>query len=61
MQSDVTIILKNEDTTFKKQFNCYDPVCISEKCDYLTALIEKAKNEFKCPVDEVIINIRAYW
>lgn len=61
MQSEVTITLKNEDSTFRKQFNCYDVYTMDHSDKTLIDLIEVTKKEWKGIPDEVIVNARAYW
>ena len=61
MQSEVTVTLKNEDSTFKKQFNCYETYTMDHGDQTLINLIELTKKEWKGTPDEVIVNARAYW
>lgn len=61
MQSEVTVILKSEDSVFKKQFNCYDPIEVSENCANLISLIKEAKKEFTVTPDEISIKIHFEW
>ncbi len=61
MQSEVTVTLKSEDSTFRKQFNCYDPISISENCPNLRSMIAEAKKEFKLIPDEISIRINIEW
>jgi hypothetical protein len=61
MQSVVTITLKSEDSTFKKQFNSYDSLLVSEDCPYLNRMLDEAKSEFKMKPDEIRIKIDVEW
>ena len=61
MQSEVTVTLKNEDSTFKKQFNCYDVYSMDYEDKTLINLIELAKKEWKGVPDETIITTRTHW
>jgi len=61
MQSVVTVTLKGEDSTFKKQFNCYDSLHVDMNCPYLNAMIKEAKSEFKLRPDEIGIKIQVEW
>lgn len=61
MQSEVTVILKSEDSVFKKQFNCYDLIEVSENCANLNSLINEARKEFTLAPDEITIKIQFEW
>ena len=61
MQSEVIVTLKSEDSTFRKQFNCYDEYRISESCSILNSMIDEAKKEFKLTPDEIKIRISIEW
>ena len=61
MQFEATVILKSEDSTFKKQFNCYELTTISEDCPSLRKMIDEAKKEFKGAPDEIQIKINIEW
>lgn len=61
MQSVVTVILKGEDSTFKKQFNCYDSLHIDTNSRNLNKMIDEAKSEFKLRPDEIRIKIDVEW
>lgn len=64
MQCKVTIILKNEDSTFKKEFNEYqeeDVIRIDYQCPMLRKMIDQAKFEFKGEPDEIRFSISGYW
>lgn len=61
MQSVVTVTLKGEDSTFKKQFNCYDSLHVDMNCPYLNTMIKEAKSEFKLRPDEIRIKIDVEW
>lgn len=61
MQSEVTVILKNEDATFRKQFNCYEIFSLDNSDPVLNKLIDEAKKEWRGTPDEIIINIKSYW
>jgi hypothetical protein len=55
MQSEVTVTLKGEDTTFKKKFLCYNPIQFTEECPFIKAMIEEAKAEYKAIPEDIII------
>ena len=61
MQSEVTVVLKSEDSVFRKKFNCYDPISINEKCPHILSMIEEAKREFKLVPDEIQLRINVEW
>lgn len=61
MQSDVTVILKGEDCTFKKQFNCYEVYSMDWQDPTLLNLIELAKMEYTGEPDEVQLSIKVFW
>mgnify|MGYP001571625366 CR=1 FL=1 len=61
MQSEVNVILKNEDTTFKKQFNCYEEFQLSQECPILGKMVEQAKREFKLIPDDISVRISMEW
>lgn len=61
MQSEVTVILKSEDSVFRKKFNCYDSISITENCPHITQMIEEAKREFKLIPDEIQLRISVEW
>ena len=61
MQSEVTVILKGEDSVFKKQFNCYDSLHVDMNCPNLNRMINEAKKEFKGTPDEISIKIHLEW
>ena len=60
MQSTVTITLKGEDSTFRKEFNCYDVFSIDYEDKTLMSMIQQTKKEWKGQAEEVVINVRAY-
>lgn len=57
MQSEATIILKGEDSTFKKKFLCYSPIRIDSECPHIMEMVEQAKAEYKGTPEEVILKI----
>ena len=61
MQSTITVTLKGEDSTFKKEFNCYDVFSMDYQDKTLMGMIHEAKKEWKGEPEEVVINVRAYW
>lgn len=61
MQSEVTIILKAEDSTFRKEFNCYDTFSMKPDDPVLLMMIESAKKEFKVHPEEIKIRILVEW
>jgi len=61
MQSEVTVILKGEDSTFRKEFNCYDSIRISEDCPNLRKMVDQAKYEFKGIPEEINLKIQIQW
>lgn len=61
MQSEVTVILKGEDSTFRKQFNCYEEISISSECSSLRKMIEQTKKEFKGVPDEIQLRVHVEW
>lgn len=61
MQSEVTVILKNEDTTFRKQFNCYEEFQLSQECPILLKMVNQAKQEFKLIPDDISVKVHLEW
>ncbi len=61
MQCEVTVILKSEDSTFRKQFNCYDEIQLNEKCPTLRGLVDQAKKEFKLIPEEIQVKAQMEW
>lgn len=62
MQSEVTITVKGEDTTFKKKFNCYDEeISINPISSELNKMVDAAKWEFKGEPEEIKFNISGYF
>ena len=61
MQSEITVILKSDDSTFKKQFLCYDEFRIDETDPILRNMLAEAKKEFKLTPDEITIRISIEW
>lgn len=61
MQSEVYVILKSEDASFRKQFNCYEEFQISQECSILCGMVKEAKNEFKLIPDSISVKISMEW
>ena len=61
MQSEVTVTIKGEDSTFKKKFLCYEQLTLSQECMELNRMVDQTLSEFKGTPDEVIIKITAKW
>lgn len=61
MQFELTVILKSEDSTFRKKFNCYEPISIDGKCPKVFAMVNEAKKEFKLVPDEIQLRIHVEW
>lgn len=61
MQSEVTVILKSEDATFRKQFNCYEEFRISQDCPILRKMVDQSKLEFKTIPDDISIRVHMEW
>jgi len=57
MQSEVTITLKNEDSTFKKKFLCYDSINLSGECPYIKSMIDQALSEYKAVPEDILLKV----
>lgn len=61
MQSEVTVTIKGEDSTLKKQYLCYEELRVTQDCAELRKMVDQALSEFKGAVDDVIVKITANW
>ena len=61
MQSEITVTIKGEDSTFKKKFLEYDVVVVAESDKRLQSIIKNALAEYKGKPDEIIVKIQAIW
>jgi hypothetical protein len=60
MQSEVTVILKGEDSTFRKKFNSYDKYSVDTNDHTIQGFIQQAKEEYKGTPEEVWVKISLY-
>lgn len=60
MQSEVTVVLKNEDSTFRKKFICYDKFAVDFQDPVICNFIQQAKAEYTGTPDEVWLKISAF-
>jgi len=56
--SEITVILKNDESTVKHKFLCYEPL---HNLELLKGFIDEAKAEFKASVDEVRVQTKIVW
>ena len=57
MQSEVTVTLKGEDSTFKKNFLCYEEIRLSMECPHLREMVNQTRMEFKGEPEEAIVKV----
>lgn len=61
MQSEVTVTVKGEDSTFKKKFLEYDVIVLDESDKRLQAMIENTLAEYKGIPEEISLKFRVEW
>ena len=61
MQSEVIVTLKNEDSTYRKEFNCYQEFQLSQDCPILSEMVDEAKKQFKLIPDNISVKILIEW
>jgi hypothetical protein len=56
--SEVVVILKNDETTVKQKFLCYDNLIDK---NLMNDFVEEAKQSYEGLIDEVIVKISIQW
>lgn len=59
MQTEVTITIKGEDSTFKKKYLCYDILRIDHEDSNLRKMIDQTLAEYKGISEEILIKVTA--
>lgn len=55
--SELTVILKDPERTYRQKFICYDDYKVSEDDDFILRCIEEAKKNFDGEPEEIAIKI----
>jgi hypothetical protein len=61
MQSEVTVRIKGEDSSFKKKFLEYDLIVLDEQSPVLKELVQSALDEYKGIPEEIKIKCEVIW
>ena len=55
MNTQLTVILKNEESSFRQKFNLYEEYKLTDSDQVVKRCIEEAKNNSKIQPDEVVV------
>ena len=61
MSTEISVVIKDEDRTFRRKFLVYEPIELSGKCVQLQEMVQTTIDEFKGSPDEIVVKATHFW